>query len=437
MQHHQPNKDKKTQLTLDHSYDAAIYSHAVSSPAQKHAGGYEQSHEPESSLKAELSNDYNKQILPPVGAEMENAKYDLRHIIGTKVDIDNLDPATATETDIILHATIRQRLKESTYKKHLRSIHAIMNSEVPYNPYNPDLKAFLRHLDFREVYQHATRDALRHERDAVNMLNRAFGLPEFVFRLPPQKQNKKVILPLPEVVREFWRYDYPIGNEYKKRLYKYMFFFGFFVGVRAPSELVLLKTSNIIFNANGTATIIIIEQKKNYSERVLVLPREIATDPLHKSLKNWIDKWRPETDNDSLFVTEDGRPWNVRYLGHELSQYGKLVWPQYHPYVMRHWSATARLIEQKIKTNTFDLRPVTEWLGHEKQSVTEGYIRSAMMYYDVAPYSWLSRILKHPQPKRMGESAVEPELGEKSTNGQKTSLSSGKPGEEKNGPGRI
>lgn len=37
---------------------------------------------------------------------------------------------------------------------------------------------------------------------------------------------------------------------------------------------------------------------------------------------------------------------------------------------------------------------VEEWLGHDKLSTTQGYIRFAQNYYRNAPYDWIKAVLK-------------------------------------------
>jgi len=72
----------------------------------------------------------------------------------------------------------------------------------------------------------------------------------------------------------------------------------------------------------------------------------------------------------------------------------KPVWKYYHPYVMRHWCAIARLIKSKVDTKKWDIWDVKEWLGHDKVATTEDYVRYAKQYYRNASYDWIKAILK-------------------------------------------
>lgn len=342
-----------------------------------------------------------------------------------------LNPNKTGFYDVALHALLRQRLGSSTIEKHLRYARFMENHPVPVDFRNLTIENFTQHMDYREQIENATPNALIHEWKAMKMFLRAYGLPIWDYKPPtPPKSNRK-ILPFPELVREFWHYKYH-SNRYIRKLYQYMFFISYNIGIRVPSELAILKISDIIFNRNGTAILTITEPKKCNSERSIILPYELATDPRHKSMKNWLNSWRPLVANansgDYLFLQLNGRPFSVRHLGHKLSEQGKRVWSYFHPYVMRHWCAVAKLIEQKVNIKSFDCIPVKNWLGHEAIQTTMNYVRYAEQYYTQAPYNWLKRVLKHP---RMEESTLNP------TKAPKTSVSGGTPPGSRSGPEEI
>ena len=50
----------------------------------------------------------------------------------------------------------------------------------------------------------------------------------------------------------------------------------------------------------------------------------------------------------------------------------------------------ARLIKTKVETGNFDVFTVRNWLGHEKITTTEGYIRYTEQYYQQLPEDWIS-----------------------------------------------
>jgi site-specific recombinase XerD len=123
----------------------------------------------------------------------------------------------------------------------------------------------------------------------------------------------------------------------------------------------------------------------------------MMTNPRRKSMKNWIEHWRPKVENqyskDYLYLQPNGKPFTRAYLRKFLCQHVKQVWNYYHPYVMRHWCAVARLIKSKIETKKWDIWDVKEWLGHDKVT-TEGYVMYAKRYYRNASYDWIKAILK-------------------------------------------
>ena len=87
-----------------------------------------------------------------------------------------------------------------------------------------------------------------------------------------------------------------------------------------------------------------------------------------KSLKNYVDYLLPKfqrRDSNHLFVKpSDGKPFTRRYLGKLQSYYGKKVYPLFHPYMTREWSATAKLIQAWLNGSSDPIGDVKEFLGH-------------------------------------------------------------------------
>lgn len=107
----------------------------------------------------------------------------------------------------------------------------------------------------------------------------------------------------------------------------------------------------------------------------------------NKSFKNFVDTIRPrfaEKNESALFINPNtGKRWTEANLRKTLlCKYARVIWPNYWPYVMRHWSATARCIEWK-KDNTVLYR-VKDWHGHKKVDQTLKYISLAKLYDDKA-----------------------------------------------------
>jgi integrase len=178
-----------------------------------------------------------------------------------------------------------------------------------------------------------------------------------------------------------------------------LFFFDFLVGIRPPSEFIELKVSDVYFEDLGRSYIIVTEPKKYKSKRVVVPEKQIILSQTSKSLKNYIDIWKPKVENqfsnDALFLLVDRRPFTSACLRGRLSRYGKKMWPHFRPYDMRHWCAVARLIRTKVESRYFDTYHVRNWLGHNKPGTTEEYIKYAEQYYQEYPVDWISYILRN------------------------------------------
>ncbi len=123
-------------------------------------------------------------------------------------------------------------------------------------------------------------------------------------------------------------------------------FFGFLMGVRIPTEICLMKTTDVHFEAKNRGYVVITERKKHDSQRNVIPEKAILNSRVHKSLKNWLTSWRARVANEysgnALFLQPSGKPFEVRHLGHKLSPMGKLVLKDFQPYDMRHWCALAR-----------------------------------------------------------------------------------------------
>jgi len=303
-----------------------------------------------------------------------------------------LDQKIATFEDIALHAELRQRLKSTTIEKALRYARFMQRHKIPIDFNNLNYTQFIRHMDYRERVENATPGALKHEWKAMKIILKAYNIDNWSYRPPPEPKPAMRILPFPETVHKFFNYKYS-KDTYETKLYQYLFFFGFLIGIRPPSEFIELKTSDIYFEDNDRSYLIVTEPKKYKSQRVVVPEKSIMTSRTHKSLKNYIDHWRPKVENqqsgDALFLRPDGRPFSGTYLRNKMSKYGKQIWPHFRPYDMRHWCAVARLIRNKVESKYFDVYQVKNWLGHDKMGTTEEYIKYAEQYYREMPVDWI------------------------------------------------
>jgi len=305
-----------------------------------------------------------------------------------------LDPANSTFDDVALHGYLRQRLSLSTIEKRLRYARFMETHKVPVDFRHPNYENFIHHMDYREEIEKATSQALRHEWKTMTMFLRAYGIVDdwIKYRAPHYQPNDDIVIPYPEIVNKFFNYEYS-RDKYETKLYQYMFFLGFTIGMRPPSELCNLNVTDIkIDGKRGSITIT--ETKKHGHKRTLIPERFILVSPNRKSLKNYIDKWRPmiaDGTETALFLTPEGKRFSPDYLRFKLTEHGKKIWGDFHPYTMRHWCATARMIEWN-----YNLDRVSSWLGHSHLDMTKRYVHMAEEYYKQDQGSWLRRAIRSP-----------------------------------------
>jgi len=309
-----------------------------------------------------------------------------------------LNQKTASFEDIALHTELRQRLKSTTVEKYMRYARFMQKHKIPIDFNKLDYTQFIRHMDYRERVEKASPDALCNEWKVMKMFLRAYNINDWSYKAPPGPKPAMRILPFPETVNKFFHYKYS-KDQYETKLYQYLFFFGFLIGMRPPSEIVELKTTDVYFEDFDRSYLIITEPKKYKSKRVVVPEKSIMINRRQKSLKNYIDCWRPKVENhksgDALFLRPDGRPFSKDYLRHMMSKYGKQIWPHFRPYDMRHWCAVARLIRSKVESKYYDTYQVRNWLGHEKPGTTEDHIKYAEQYYRQYPVDWISYTIRN------------------------------------------
>ena len=103
-------------------------------------------------------------------------------------------------------------------------------------------------------------------------------------------------------------------------------------------------------------------------------PRVIPIDPrllagrAYPSIKNYIEYWRFDTDDEFLFTTPSGKltPNRLRHIVKEAANAVGLPWV--HPHSFRHYCATS------LYNATKDLLKVSKYLGHENIETTSRYL---------------------------------------------------------------
>jgi len=363
-----------------------------SNPAEiKSAGGIKEKWKNLSRLGSDI-----EYLLPFGGIELE----DLRYVIEKTTRLNcplTLDPKQSTFLDVALWAHYNLRLSLSTITKNIRYAKFMQSHKIPVDFNNPTYKNFRMHMDFRESVEGATAHALHHEWKAMQMFLHAFNIPVWPYRPPSAPTNNERNLPYPNTVRNFFYHEYS-KDSYESALYQYLFYHSFMIGMRIPSELCKLSINDITIDNDGTGSITITETKKHNSRRTIAPESYILSSRSHKSIKNWLDKWRPQVENqysgEALYLWPSGKPITPTALRLKLSNLGKKIWQHFKPYDCRHWCAISRLIETKHTTGRFEPYVVKNWLGHSKLKVTEGYIQFAEQYYKQYPHSWIHHALR-------------------------------------------
>ena len=151
------------------------YDHSDNYPAHDSAGG--EHHRQITILDWVKKHNLKQQHNPLLREEMVKLGYEVNKIKRTDFPI-YLNPETASFLDVAIHAKIRQYLADSTIEKNLRYARFMETHPAPINFRNLTPEQFIRHMAYRIEYENATPFALAHERKAIIMFLRAFGINE-------------------------------------------------------------------------------------------------------------------------------------------------------------------------------------------------------------------------------------------------------------------
>ena len=325
-----------------------------------------------------LSQNINQDF--PTGKEMVKLEYELKNIKRTEFPIF-LDPNTASFIDVGIHAKIRQFLADATITKNLRYARFMERSPVPIDFRNLIPEQFIRHMDYRIEVENASPFALAHEKKAIIMFLRAYGIDtdrwKIVCKTPPITVNEDNIeVPFPTTVNKFFSYDYG-RDKYENVLLQSIAFIGFMFGMRPPSEICNLNYDDLKLNDDGTGTLTVHEQKKRNKNRIIIpFNKTVLSSPVFKTPRNYRDNWRHKVENsnsgNALFLQPNGKRITGRYITAHLTLAGKKIAGDYfHLYTMRHTYASY------LYDYTGDIKFVSKMLGHTKITNTSKYIHTA------------------------------------------------------------
>jgi len=352
-------------------------------------------------LKEKIGQKHVEHMSPKVGRIMVDLAYELEHINRLNYPIV-LDPKEASFIDVAVHARLRQRLSIDYIKKRIQYAKFMETHPCPVDFRNPSYENFVRHMDYREQVEKASPHALAHERKTWEMFLRAWGMEKKwpKYKLPKMPKFKNPHIPSPEGVYEQIYHTYS-KDPYMNALIQYLHCHSYGFGWRMESEPCVMTVSSVNFE---TGQVVITQPKLNNSERVIIPEKPFITSRRHKSLRLWIDKWRPKVENqhsgDYLYLRPDGRPFTKDTMRMMLCRATRKIDPYYKPYNVRHWCAIARLIEWDL-----NIIKVSDFIGHEKIQTTMDYLRMAKQFYNKDTTSWLKRMLR----SRRGQNPLRPE----------------------------
>lgn len=319
------------------------------------------------------------------------------------IDLDGIDLAETdprrvewTYEELKIHLVAEQGLRTSpdesasTVEQTLNQIRYLENPDdgPPVDLRPPDEESYRRHVYERKT-QGATGTALNHYRLAMKRLLKFLNIPIWdCLEDPFEETSPDWTLPPEETVPRFWKE--PLHDDpYLAATFAHIFHFGFNVGVRPPSEIVALDLEDVDFEARR---IRVTEVKKGGDTRSIegVSPY-IITASNSRSLRNYVENWRPKVDpdeeKDAFFLNSEGERFGRDYLRIELSKRGKEVWPQFSPYTMRRFFATHFLM-----ANDYNIYATAERLGDDVSTVKERYLEKARVRGGMQEQFSMSRI---------------------------------------------
>ena len=253
------------------------------------------------------------------------------------------------------------------------------NHIVPVDFRNLNVETVIKHFDYRIEFENASRDALRHERDAIYMFLRAYK--QFTdewreyLKLPKKRGGLKTpFVLMPSQVNKLYHGTYG-KTTYENVLGQTIVFTLISFGMRPPSEIINLNLENVNINKNGAGYIWIKEDKKKGIERQYfpydkkVLSSKVYRTPLNY-IKTWRDKAKKDYSGNALFLQPNGKRITGKWLRDHITKKGKEIIQEnsFKLYTCRHTFATYYYDWTK------DIKEVARRLGHSKTDSVDHYI---------------------------------------------------------------
>lgn len=299
-----------------------------------------------------------------------------------------------TWDDLVLYLRSYKRRKESTISTRLRQL-SFMGKHGPmpvmlHGSREELVNSFCLYVTYRESVEKVPASSLVNDHKAVRVLGDFLGIPREVWPTAPTLPwNDEREMPSPEMVSELLHADYlpSASRNYENALLRYLLAFDFGFGIRFPSEAHALRLADVDLERH---VITVTEPKKSgRRRRLLVEPSWLCCSKKRMSLENWL-RWRDKlgASTDAFFPTATGEAFPSK------EAMNRFVWrnvrprfPWFNPYLGRHWSVNARLIEWE-----FDYARVAAWHGHESVNMTKNaYEQSARLQEALHGGDWLAR----------------------------------------------
>jgi hypothetical protein len=339
------------------------------------------------------------------------------------VDISNVlnrleTPITITsgETsfiEIANHMRCRQRISPKRIQRMLTFAgHLMQKHDIDF--LHPDFEQFIHFMDFLEETECISPHMLKYIWLIQQKFLTCFGISfgpgtTWNYKPPSCPPAKPREIQLPNEMYDIIHHSYS-SDKVMNSFLQYSILHSCMFGWRNPSELCMLRVGDVDFDNNS---IIVTEKKKHDRKRLLVTDYPEIINSRHiKSIRNWVDVWRPRIETsksgDSLFITpRDGTPIREMQYSRYIHYYVTPMYPVFKPYNTRHFCATGLLIREKLSCGVWDKFVVKRWLGHERESTTDVYVGFAEQYMKLAGYDWFKRILRQDkEPTILGNSAL-------------------------------
>jgi len=303
----------------------------------------------------------------------------------------------------------RYRKGETSWIRYQRLLESMAEHDIyPIDIFDPKPDQVVAQLDFIEDRWKAKRTdkqdysgtwAVINRWKAVKGLMRSYGRieetkNEWNYTPPDVPKPKPRQIPSPGTVHKLTHFKYST-DRYETKLYQYMCFFSFFCGFRPNSEMSILKVDDF----DSELGELVFYQPKVKAWRTKILPQRVIKSKNTKNITNWLDKWRPQVENqyskDYMFLQPSGKPFTGDFLTKKLREMFIPVYDSYYPYCSRHWYATASLINTRLEHGVYGLMEVCDDMHHSSETVTKGYVRTANKWFKKAPYDWFAALLKY------------------------------------------